>query len=140
VAVTRFEELQVWKLARALNRRVYTWTRIGAVSRDFAFSTQVRRASLSVMNNIAEGFERYRRKEFLQFLSLAKGSAGEVRSMLFAALDIGYLTPKQFESLSADTHELARTLSRFQTGLERSVVPKPSKPRATRPSGLRTED
>lgn len=141
MAVTRFEELQVWQLARAFNKRVYLWTRSADVSRDFAFTTQIRRASLSVMNNIAEGFDRYRRAEFLQFLSIAKGSAGEVRSMLFAGLDVGYLTPKQFESLSVDAVDLSKAITRFSSRLRTSKpLQSTTKDRQPRPSGPRTKD
>ncbi|MEZ6234635.1 MAG: four helix bundle protein [Phycisphaerales bacterium] len=141
MAITRFEELQVWQLARALSRRVFRWTRSGEAAKDFAFVTQARRASLSVMNNIAEGFERYRRTEFLQFLSIAKGSAAEVRSMLFAALDIGYLTQRQFDSLSADASDLTKAITRFATRLRSTKTPvASSRSPGARPPGPRTKD
>lgn len=141
MAITRFEELRVWQLARGLNRRVYLWTRRDEVAKDFAFTTQARRASLSVMNNIAEGFERYRGTEFLQFLSIAKGSCGEVRSMLFAGLDVGYLTEAQFESLRDDATDLAKALAKFSTRLRaaRTTAASTNRPRP-RPSGPRTKD
>lgn len=86
-------------------------------NRDFGFRDQLQRASVSVMNNIAEGFERQTNKEFRQFLFVAKGSCAEVRSMLFLALDLSYLESEQFESLMADTVEISKML----TGLIRSL-------------------
>lgn len=123
--ITRFEELRVWQQARAFNRDVYLMTRAPAFARDFAMSDQARRASLSVMNNIAEGFERFRRAEFMQFLSVAKGSSGEVRSMLYAALDVGYLKAPVFDEMLAKAEDLGRSIGTFRTGLERSA-PRPT--------------
>ena len=118
--VTRFEELTVWKRARVFNREVYKLTRRKEFARDFAMIDQMRRASLSVMNNIAEGFERYRRNEFLQYLSTSKGSAGEVRSMLYAALDVGHIDAQTFESLMNEAEALGCAIGNFRVGLERS--------------------
>jgi four helix bundle protein len=118
--VTRFEELTVWKRSREFNREVYRLTQKRAFTRDFAMTTQLRRASLSVMNNIAEGFERYRRNEFMQFLSTSKGSAGEVRSMLYAAFDIGYIDTREFETMLAQAEELGRIIGSFRAGLDKS--------------------
>ena len=87
----RFEDVIAWQKARVLNKSVYEATRSNPMSKDFGFVGQIRRASISVMNNIAEGFERNRLKEFHQYLSIAKASTAEVRSMLYAARDIGYL-------------------------------------------------
>jgi four helix bundle protein len=120
MAVTRFEELKVWQQARAFNRDVYALTRGRAFSRDFAMVDQVRRSSLSVMNNIAEGFERFRRAEFLQFLSIAKGSAGETRSMLYAALDVGYIDEPTFDEMLLKAERLGGAIGGFRAGLERS--------------------
>ena len=131
--VTRFEDLGVWKKAREFNRRVYQITRARGFARDYAMVDQIRRASLSVMNNIAEGFERFRRNEFMQFLSTAKGSAGEVRSMLYTAYDAGYLEEQQFSDMMAHAVEVANALGSFRAGLERStpkVLPGRSKSRA----------
>ena len=84
--VSRFEELGAWQKARELVDRVYRMTASGELARDFALRDQIRRAVLSIPSNIAEGFERGGRAEFLQFLSIAKGSAGEVRTQLYLAL------------------------------------------------------
>lgn len=80
--IERFEDLEAWKGARALTGSIYAVTGTGAFSRDFALRDQIRRASISIVSNIAEGFERDGDKEFLQFLSMAKGSCGEVRVQL----------------------------------------------------------
>jgi four helix bundle protein len=118
--VTRFEDLQVWQKARALNKSVYQTTRRREFARDYAMTDQIRRASLSVMNNIAEGFDRYRRGEFLQFLSMSKGSAGEVRSMLYAALDVGYIDQETFDALLRQATDVNGSIGRFRTGLDKS--------------------
>jgi four helix bundle protein len=111
--VTRFEDLVSWKKARELNRRVYQLTRQPPMSKDYGLCDQMRRSSLSVMCNIAEGFERGGRKEFIQFLSIAKGSAGEVRAQLVAALDAPYIDQPTFEEMTALATEVSRMLAGF---------------------------
>jgi four helix bundle protein len=86
-----FEETEVWRKARELSRIVYRVSSIGPFAREYGLRDQIRRASVSVMSNIAEGFEREGTREFLQFLSMAKGSAGETRSSLYIAFDQGYI-------------------------------------------------
>jgi four helix bundle protein len=98
--VERFEDLEVWKAARELVRDIYRASSSGAFSRDAGLRGQIQRAGVSVMSNIAEGFERGGDKEFFQFLAQAKGSCGEVRSQLYVALDQGYLIAEQLDSLS----------------------------------------
>jgi len=80
--IERFEDFDAWKLARRLTHAIYDVSAVGEFSRDFALRDQIRRASISIVSNIAEGFERDGDKEFLQFLSIAKGSCGEVRAQL----------------------------------------------------------
>ena len=92
--IQNFEELEIWKDARALTRAVYQLTSDTRFSKDFGLRDQIRRASVSVMSNIAEGFERGGNQEFVQFLYVAKGSCGEVRSQLYAAMDQNYLDQK----------------------------------------------
>jgi len=110
----RFEELEIWQQARALNKNVYTLLR---KCDDYSFRDQMRRASLSVMNNISEGFERRTKKDFAHFLDLAKGSAGEVRSMTFAAEDIGILDKAAAEQLRSECETLSRRIAGFQKHL-----------------------
>jgi len=95
----RFEDIEAWQRARDLTSAVYEAAEQARFARDLRFAGQITSAAVSVMSNIAEGFERDNRKDFLQFLYIAKGSAGEVRSQLYVALDRKYITQAQFESL-----------------------------------------
>jgi four helix bundle protein len=97
--VKRFTELKAWQNARILTREVYSHSNQGAFARDFALRDQIRRAAISIQSNIAEGFERGGNKEFLQFLSIAIGSAGELESQLYTALDLNYLSNEKFDAL-----------------------------------------
>ena len=115
-----FEEIDAWKKARELVREINLMTKAGNVSRDFILRDQIRRASLSVMSNIAEGYERGGNKEFIQFLSVAKGSAGEVRAQLYAALDQGYITQHQFARLSSLAAEISQMISGLMGYLKQS--------------------
>jgi len=92
-----FEDLDCWKLGRDLSREVYALTKSAPFARDFAMIDQIRRAAVSVMTNIAEGFERGSRKDFAKFLYIARGSAGETRSLLYVALDLGYIDREQYQ-------------------------------------------
>jgi len=94
-----FEEIEAWQKARLLTRKIYTESNAGKFQRDFGLRDQIRRASVAIMSNTAEGFERGGNKEFLQFLSVAKGSAGEVKSQLYVALEQSYLTKERFDEL-----------------------------------------
>ena len=93
----RFEDLDAWKVARELANLIYVLGRESGFSRDYGFKDQIQRAAVSVMNNIAEGFERGSNKDFAKFLFIARGSVGEVRSMLYLALDQKYITEEQFK-------------------------------------------
>ena len=110
----RFEELEIWQEARRLYRQVYS---LLLVCKDYSFRDQMQRAALSVMNNIAEGFERKTKKDFAHFLDLAKASAGEVRSMAFAAEDVAILTMADATQLRADYEALGRRIASFQKHL-----------------------
>ena len=115
--IERFEELIAWQKARVLTREIYEITRRGAFARDFGLSGQIQRAAVSIMSNIAEGFERGGRGEFHQFLSTAKASCAEVRSQLYVALDVGYLEEQKFHALLRQAEEVARIVG----GLRASV-------------------
>lgn len=91
-----FEDINSWQKARALNKRIYLITEEVAFKRDFDLARQIRRSSVSISSNIAEGFERNTDKEFIHFLYIAKGSAGEVRSQLYLALDLNYISAEVF--------------------------------------------
>ena len=90
----KFEDIDAWQKSRELTLRIYEMTQQGAFSKDYGLRDQIRRASVSVMSSIAEGFERVGNKEFYQFLAIAKGSAGEIRSQLYIAQDVGYLNKR----------------------------------------------
>ena len=99
--IKRFEDLDAWKVSRELCNLIYIITKKRPMSNDHAFSDQIRRAAISIMNNIAEGFERGSNKDFAKFLFIARGSAGEVRSMLYLALDQHYINEEEFKDIYA---------------------------------------
>jgi four helix bundle protein len=109
--IERFEDMVSWQKARQLTGLVYGHSKTGAFARDYCLRDQMRNASISIMSNIAEGFERGGDKEFIQFLSQAKGSCGEVRSQLYLALDEGYIVAPQFQELYHLSVETSRTIS-----------------------------
>jgi four helix bundle protein len=115
--IERFEDLIAWQKARELTQAIYEVTRQGAFAKDFGLSGQIQRAAVSIMSNIAEGFERGGRGEFHQFLSTAKASCAEVRSQLYVALDVGYLDKTSFDQLM----QLAEEVARIVGGLRSSV-------------------
>lgn len=106
--ITRFEELIAWQKARVMTREIYRLTRSGKFAQDFGLKDQIQRAAVSVMSNIAEGFERGGRAEFHQLLSIAKASCGEVRSQLYVALDAGYVDEGTFGKALALVEEVGR--------------------------------
>jgi four helix bundle protein len=106
-----FEDIEAWKRARELIREIYAMSEKGPLSRDYSFKDQIRRASVSIMSNIAEGFERGSNKEFIQFLYIAKGSAGEVRSQLYIALDQHYVDQESFDTMIVLIENVSRKLS-----------------------------
>ena len=120
--IARFEDLMSWQKARELNRLIYKISKVGNFAKDFGLRDQIRRASVSVMSNIAEGFERGGDKEFVQFLSTAKGSCGEVRCQLYAALDENYLNEAGFKELYERSTEVSRLISGMMTYLQRSEL------------------
>jgi len=118
--VTRFEDLIAWQKARELRKTIYSASADGFFERDFEMKDQIRSAALSVMTNVAEGFERNTLKEFLYYMRIARASCGEVRSQLYAAFDEGYLSNSSFESLLEKTGEVCRVIR----GLEISISKK----------------
>jgi len=118
--VQRFQDLIAWQKARQLTAMIYSITRQSPMNRDFGFVSQLQRSSVSFMSNIAEGFERGRLTEFHQFLSIAKGSCGEVRSHLYVALDAQYITQTVFD----EAYALADEVGRIIGGLRNSVARK----------------
>jgi len=118
--IERFEEIVAWQCAREMTGLVYKtlWD-----CRDYGFRDQIERAAVSVMNNIAEGFEKKSNKEFLRYLKIAKGSCGEVKSMLYLAKDLSYIKNETFESLFEKTERIQKMI----VGLIRSLEPAPPK-------------
>lgn len=116
------EDIEAWQKARELARQIYAVSKNGAFSRDFGLRDQVRRASVSIVANIAEGFERGGSKEFLQFLSMAKGSVGEVKAHLFVAFDQGYVTKAALEDLLKLADETSRLIGGLMRYLRDSAI------------------
>jgi four helix bundle protein len=112
----KFEDLEIWVEARRLNKMVYCSLE---TCRDYSFRDQIRRAALSVMNNISEGFERRTAKDFAHFLDLAKGSAGEVRSMTYAAEDLKILGNEFASALRSNYETLSKRIAAFQKHLRK---------------------
>jgi four helix bundle protein len=109
--IESFEDLWVWQKGIELVKQVYLLTGEGKLNKDFSLRDQLQRAAVSIPTNIAEGFERSSRKEYVLFLNIAKGSAGEVRSLLRVTLEIGYLEQSRYDQLRSGVLELSRYLS-----------------------------
>src|SRR5713226_9398819 len=120
--IKKFEDIESWKRARKLTDKIYKATSVAEFARDFGLKDQVRRAAVSILSNIAEGFERGGDKEFLQFLAVAKGSCGEVRAQLYVALDQGYLSQDLFERLFNSANEIGRLISGLMKYLSESEL------------------
>ena len=117
--VERFEDLIAWQKARQLTVEIYRITAQGEFARDFGLRDQIRRAAVSVMSNIAEGFDRGSRGEFHQFLVIAKASCAEVRSQLYVALDVGYIVQEIFSNLNSSTDEPSRIIGGLRAAVQK---------------------
>lgn len=118
--IESFEDLRVWQKGIQLVKEIYIITNEGKLSKDFGLRDQLRRASVSIPTNVAEGFERASRKEYLNFLNIAKGSAGEVRSLLIVALEVGYIEKSTYSPLYKQAMELSRMLYNQIQSIKRS--------------------
>jgi four helix bundle protein len=118
--IERFEDVEAWKKGRELRKSIYACSKAGKFATDYALRDQIRRASISITSNIAEGFEREGNREFLQFLANSKGSCGEVRDQLYVALDEQYITKEQFEVLYRNAMEVSRIISGFMKYLRQT--------------------
>jgi len=116
--IIRFEEIEAWKTSRELTRMIYAYTEEGQFAKDFGLKNQIQRASVSVMSNIAEGFESRTQAQFLDYLGRSKASAGEVRCQLYIALDLKYLTQEQFNQVFDLADKSSRQIARFINYLE----------------------
>ena len=113
MAVKYFEDLEVWRLSRELTNKIYNASSDGRFAKDFGLRDQIRRAAVSIMSNIAEGYERGGNKEFIQFLSIAKASCGEARSQLYVAMDQSYVSKTECEQLIDEFKKLSIMINNF---------------------------
>jgi len=113
VKIQRFEDIQAWQKARVLVKKIYAASNNGAFARDFGLRDQIRRAAVSIMLNIAEGFARKSKREFNQMLVIAHGSAAEVQSALYVALDQGYITLTEFDATYRLADEVSKMIMAF---------------------------
>ncbi|OQA42180.1 MAG: hypothetical protein BWY52_02299 [Chloroflexi bacterium ADurb.Bin325] len=116
--IERFEDIEAWKVARALTQQVYQVSQRGEFARDYGLRDQMRRAAVSIMSNIAEGFESRTTALFVDYLGRAKGSAGELRAQLYVALDAGYISQEEFNRLKSEAALCSRLVSRFISYLD----------------------
>ncbi|MFN0139262.1 MAG: four helix bundle protein [Pyrinomonadaceae bacterium] len=119
-SIERFEDIEAWQRAREVTKKIYQFSATGEFSRDFGLRDQIRKSSVSVMSNIAEGFERDGNKEFLNFLSIAKGSCGEARSQLYVALDQNFISSEDFDWTYDHLNQTGRMIGGFMNYLRQS--------------------
>lgn len=122
MTIERFEDLVAWQKARLLTSKIYAATRIGQFAKDFGLIDQIRRAAVSIGSNIAEGFERGNNKEFVTFLGIAKGCAGEVRSQLYTAYDVRYLSDAEITELVELSKDVSKLINGLILSLRKSAV------------------
>ena len=134
-----FEDIEAWKAARVLANQVYDLSDKVAFSRDFGLRDQMRRAGVSVLSNIAEGFERDGNNEFIQFLSQAKGSAGELRAQSYIALDRKYVSQPEFDALRQRALQVSRMISGLMNYLRRSDLQGRKRPNKRPPPPSKAE-
>lgn len=120
--IKSFEEMEVWQKARLLANEIYKLTLIGSFAKDYKLRDQINGSSGSIMDNIAEGFERNGNREFIQFLSIAKGSAGETRSQLYRAMDRNHISREVFGGMKDKTVEITKQLTGLMKYLNTSDV------------------
>ena len=119
MTINRFEDLIAWQKARQLVAAVYGVTTKGAFAKDYGLRDQVQRSAVSIMSNIAEGFDRGSHPEFHRFLVIAKGSCAEVRSQLYVALDCGYISQQDFDTIVALAQEVAKIIGGLRASVQR---------------------
>lgn len=122
MAIQRFEEMKVWQDSRNLSKEIYNITKNREFKRDFGLRDQIQRASVSIMSNIAEGYERDSNKELIRFLKYSKGSVGEVRSLLYVALDQEYINSSQFDQLKHAATSISTQIANFIKYLRNRVT------------------
>jgi len=117
-----FEDLRVWQDARVFVKSIYTLTSLTKLNKDYGLKDQIQRAAVSIMNNISEGFERDNNRQFLNFLSYAKGSAGEVRSMLYVAYDLKYIDKNDFDKNYEQAVSIIKQIANFKKYLSKYIL------------------
>ncbi|MBI4931650.1 MAG: four helix bundle protein [Bacteroidetes bacterium] len=118
----RFEDIEAWQLAREISKEVYQLSRVGDFTKDFELRGQARASSGSMMDNIAEGFDRGSKNEFVQFLTIGKGSAGELKSQLYRSLDNQYISQIEFENLYNKTDKYSKMVAGLISYLNQSNI------------------
>jgi len=111
--IERFEDIEAWKKARKLAQKIYKITGSGEFAKDWTLKDQVRRASISIMSNIAEGYGRKTDKEFIQFLYIAMGSIFELQSQIYMALDLSYMSKEEFKDIFTTSNEVTKLIGGF---------------------------
>jgi four helix bundle protein len=117
--IKKFEDLKIWKLSLKITKEIYDLTNKKEFSKDFKLRDQIRGAIISVSSNIVEGFEKNNNNEFIRFLKMAKGSAGEVRNQLYIALAVDYITDQEFKKINEELENLANQIGGFIVYLEK---------------------
>ena len=120
--IQKFEDLKVWEKAREVNLQIYKLSNNGTFAKDFGLRDQIRRASISIISNIAEGFERNGTKEFHQFLSISKASAAEIRSQLYVAKDLEYISTEEFTEIMNGLTEVSKMISGLMSYLKTTEI------------------
>jgi len=120
--IDRFEDIESWKRAREVTRKIYQLSATGDFAKDYGLKDQIRRSTVSIMSNIAEGFERDGNREFINFLSIAKGSCGEVKSQLYIALDQGFISKEDFDSLFEQLNQTGKLIGGLMNYLRQSEL------------------
>ena len=118
--VKRFEDLLVWQRASCLAAKLYRLSGAGVFAKDFGLRGQIQRAAVSIVSNVAEGFDRRSNSQFAQFLEIAAGSASEVRAQLYVALDVGYISKEQFDEVFSDVSEISGMLTNLMRYLKKT--------------------
>lgn len=134
--ISRFEDIDAWKTARELTRMIYSLSNQSPFAQDFGLRNQIQRAAVSVMSNIAEGFESRTQAQFLEYLGRSRASAGEVRCQLYIAVDLNYLTQEQFKQVFDLADKSSRQIARFMIYLETQSQ---SQSRRVREQGVKNE-
>ena len=121
MVIERFEDIEAWKEARKIVKRVYRVCSINGFKRDYSLADQMRRAAVSIMANIAEGYARNGNREFIRFLFIAKSSAAELQSHLYVAMDQGYIKEDDFKEIYQDLDKIQRMISNFIKYLKKTL-------------------